>query len=58
MLSQDLEPHIQSEITAYKRALETSLQQPLDQLRWQRFVDNVSQRDAVRGNSHRDFLKY
>ena len=58
VLSQDLDPHIQSEITAYKIALETSLQQPLDQLRWQRFVDNVSQRDAVRGNSHRDFLKY
>jgi molybdenum cofactor biosynthesis enzyme MoaA len=58
VLSQELEPHIQSEIVAYKTALETSLQQPFDQLRWQRFVDNVSQRDAVRKNSHRDFLEY
>ena len=58
VLSQELEPHIQSEIVAYKTALETSLQQPFDQLRWQQFVDNVSQRDAVRKNSHRDFLEY
>ena len=58
VLAQDLEPHTQCEITAYKTALETSLQQPFDQPRWQRFVDNVSQRDAVRKNSHRDFLKY
>jgi molybdenum cofactor biosynthesis enzyme MoaA len=55
VLAQDLEPHIQSEISAYKTALETAA---FDQLRWQQFVDNVSRRDAVRKNSHRDFLKY
>lgn len=55
VLSQDLAPHIQSEITAYKTALETAV---FDQLRWQQFVDTVSRRDAVRGNSHRDFLEY
>lgn len=58
VLSQDLDADTQSEITAYKTALETSLQQPFDQRRWQRFVDNVSVRDAVRGNTHRNFLKY
>jgi molybdenum cofactor biosynthesis enzyme MoaA len=58
VLSQELAPHIQSEITAYKKALETNLQQPFDQLRWQQFVDYISQRDAVRKNSHKDFLKY
>jgi MoaA/NifB/PqqE/SkfB family radical SAM enzyme len=58
VLAQDLAPHIQSEILAYKTALETSLQQPFDQPRWQRFVDYISQRDSVRGNSHKDFLKY
>ena len=58
VLSQDLDAHTQLEITAYKTALETSLQQPFDQLRWQRFVDNISRRDAVRKNSHKDFLKY
>jgi molybdenum cofactor biosynthesis enzyme MoaA len=55
VLAQDLEPHIQSEISAYKTALEIAA---FDQLRWQQFVDNVSRRDAVRKNSHRDFLKY
>ena len=55
VLAQDLEPHIQSEISAYKTALETAA---FDQLRWQQFVDNVSRRDAVRKNSHKDFLKY
>jgi hypothetical protein len=58
VLSQDLDADTQSEITAYKTALESSLQQPFDQLRWQQFVDNVSRRDAVRKNSHKDFLKY
>jgi hypothetical protein len=58
VLAQDLEPHIQSEIMAYKTALLASLQQPFDQLRWQQFVDNISRRDAVRGNTHRNFLKY
>ncbi len=58
VITQDLDAHMQSEITAYKIALETSLQQPFDQFRWQRFVDNISRRDTVRGNSHRDFLKY
>jgi hypothetical protein len=58
VLAQDLAPHIQSEILAYKTALKTSLQQPFDQPRWQRFVDYISQRDSVRGNSHKDFLKY
>jgi molybdenum cofactor biosynthesis enzyme MoaA len=55
VLAQDLEPHIQSEISAYKTALETAA---FDQLRWQQFVDNVSRRDAVRKNSHKEFLKY
>ena len=55
VLAQDLDPHIQSEISAYKTALETAT---FDQPLWQRFVDNVSRRDAVRLNSHRDFLKY
>ena len=55
VLAQDLDPHIQSEISAYKTALETAA---FDQLRWQQFVDNVSRRDAVRKNSHKDFLKY
>jgi molybdenum cofactor biosynthesis enzyme MoaA len=58
VLAQDLEPHIHSEIMAYKTALLASLQQPFDQLRWQRFVDNISRRDDVRGNTHRNFLKY
>jgi hypothetical protein len=58
MLSQDLDADTQSEITAYKTTLESSLQQPFDQLRWQRFVNNISRRDAVRKNSHKDFLKY
>ena len=55
VLAQDLDPHIQSEISAYKTALETATFVPQ---RWQRFVDNISRRDAVRGNSHKDFLKY
>ena len=55
VLAQDLDPHIQSEISAYKTALETAT---FDQPLWQRFVDNISRRDAVRENSHRDFLKY
>ena len=55
VLAQDLDAHIQSEITAYKTALEVSV---FDPQRWQQFVDYISQRDAVRGNSHRDFLKY
>ena len=58
VLAQSIAPHIQTEVSAYKTALETNLQQPFDQLRWQRFVDYISQRDAVRKNSHRDFLKY
>jgi len=58
VLTQDLDADTQSEITAYKTALESSLQQPFDQPRWQRFVDNISRRDSVRGNSHRDFLTY
>lgn len=58
VLSQDLDGHTQSEITAYKTALESSLQQPFDQPRWQRFVDNISRRDATRKNSHKDFLNY
>lgn len=55
VLTQDLDAHIQSEITAYKTAMETAT---FDPQRWQQFVDDVSRRDAVRGNSHRDFLKY
>ena len=55
VLAQDLAPHIQSEISAYKTALETST---FDPQRWQQFVDNISRRDLVRNNSHRDFLKY
>jgi hypothetical protein len=55
VLAKDLAPHIGSEITAYKTALETATFNPQ---RWQQFVDHVSRRDAVRGNSHRDFLKY
>jgi molybdenum cofactor biosynthesis enzyme MoaA len=55
VLAQDLAPHIQSEITAYKTALEIAV---FDQRRWQQFVDSILRRDAVRGNSHRDFLEY
>jgi molybdenum cofactor biosynthesis enzyme MoaA len=55
VLAQDLDPHIQSEISAYKTSLETAV---FDPQRWQRFVDDISRRDAVRKNSHRDFLKY
>ena len=55
VLAQDLDAHIQSEITAYKTALETAV---FDSQRWQRFVNDISRRDAVRGNSHKDFLKY
>jgi hypothetical protein len=55
VLTQDLDPHIQSEITAYKTALETAT---FDSQRWKQFVDNVSRRDAVRKNSHKDFLIY
>ena len=58
VLTQELEPHIQSEISAYKTLLETALQQPFNQTWWQQFVDNISRRDSVRKNSHRDFLKY
>ena len=55
VLTQDLDAHIQSEVTAYKTALETST---FDPQRWQQFVDDISRRDAVRKNSHKDFLKY
>jgi hypothetical protein len=55
VLAQDLDPHIQSEISAYKTALETAV---FDPQRWKQFVDNISRRDAVRKNSHKDFLKY
>ena len=58
VLTQDIAPHIQAEILAYKTALTASLQQTFDQPRWQRFVDYISQRDSVRGNSHKDILKY
>jgi molybdenum cofactor biosynthesis enzyme MoaA len=58
VLVQNLAPHIRSEISAYKTLLETALQQPFNQDWWQQFVKNISRRDAVRGNSHRDFLKY
>ena len=58
LLAQELASHIKSEITVYKTALTTSLQQPFDRPRWQRFVENISRRDAVRKNSHKDFLKY
>ena len=55
VLTQDLDAHIQSEITAYKTALETAV---FDPHLWQQFVDDISRRDAVRKNSHKDFLKY
>ena len=55
VLAQDLDAHIKSEITAYKTALETAV---FDPQRWQQFVDDISRRDAVRKNSHKDFLKY
>ena len=55
VLMQDLDEHIYSEITAYKTAMETAT---FDPQRWQQFVDDVSRRDAVRGNSHKDFLQY
>jgi molybdenum cofactor biosynthesis enzyme MoaA len=58
VLAQDLAPHIRSEISAYKTLLETALQQPFNQDWWQQFVKNISRRDAVRNNSHRDFLEY
>jgi MoaA/NifB/PqqE/SkfB family radical SAM enzyme len=53
-----LEPHILNEILAYRRNLRQSLSQPFDQDLWQRFVDYISIRDNLRGNSHRKFLQY
>jgi len=57
-LDTDLDVHIRDSLTAYKKILEDSLTQPFDSVKWQSFVDQVSMRDNLRGNSHRDFLKY
>jgi molybdenum cofactor biosynthesis enzyme MoaA len=58
ILKTDLDAHLQNSLTAYKSILENALTLPFDSAQWQSFVDSVSMRDNLRGNSHRDFLKY
>ena len=53
-----LADHIRDSLTAYKKILEDSLKQPFDSVKWQAFVNHVSMRDNLRGNTHRNFLKY
>lgn len=57
VLLQDLDPHIRTEITAYQTAMQTSSQQ-FNQELWQKFINNISLRDKLRGNTHKKFLVY
>jgi molybdenum cofactor biosynthesis enzyme MoaA len=50
--------HIRDSLSAYKKILEDSLTQPFDLVKWESFVNQVSMRDNLRGNTHKDFLKY
>jgi molybdenum cofactor biosynthesis enzyme MoaA len=57
-LNLDHDSHIRDSITQYKNVLKNTLEHPMDHKLWQSFVDKISLRDNVRGNSHKDFLKY
>jgi len=57
-LSFELEPHTRTSLTQYRNILKSAIKNPMDHKLWQLFVDRISLRDSVRGNSHKEFLKY
>ena len=58
ILQQNNTNHVNEQIETYLSVLQKSLDAEFDINLWNEFIHQISRRDSVRGNSHKDFLKF
>jgi hypothetical protein len=58
MLADHPAEHIQTFLKICLKTLEDSLINPVDTQLWEMFIGQIGQRDRIRGNDHRRFLRY